>query len=55
MNIQKMHIKFLVLYKIYELYKTCKKFELKMASNLKCRFFVYTNNVHYTNSIELAN
>ena len=30
---------------MYKLYKTCTQFRLKMAWNLKCMFFVPTNNV----------
>ena len=31
--------------KMYKLYKTCTKFQPKTACNLKCIFFVHTNNV----------
>ena len=33
------------IYKVHKLYKTCTKFSLKTAWNLKCMFFVHTNNV----------
>ena len=43
--------------KMYKLYKTCTKFRPKTAWNLKCMFFVHTNNVatNYTKPIEQAN
>ena len=42
--------------KMYKLYKTCTKFRLKTAWNLKCMFFVLTNNVWtITKPIQLAN
>ena len=29
---------------VYKLHKTCTKFRLKTTRNLKCMFFVHTNN-----------
>ena len=47
MNVQKMYIKFLHIYKKCRncIYKTYTKFRLKTGWNLKCMFFVRINNV----------
>ena len=48
MNAQNMYIKFPHSTTMWMLYRTCTKFRLKAAWNLKCMFFVYTTQNIYT-------
>ena len=48
MNAQNMYIKFPHSTTMWKLYRTCTKFRLKVAWNLKCMLFVYTTQNVYT-------
>ena len=48
MNAQNMYIKFPHSTTMWKLYRTCTKFRLKVAWNLKCMLFVYTTQNLYT-------
>ena len=48
MNVQNMYIKFPHSTTMWMLYRTCTKFRLKAAWNLKCMLFVYTTQNIYT-------